>query len=199
MRTLRLLAIVLGTSWICGCASIVATSTDFDLSYDFSGLRRYAWLPEPDRVPLLPGVESAEVRASVQEAVNKTLTDRGFGQSTSKTADFLIGYHAVMQEPLGVKTMNLRYGYSPGEGWDDSRYGRGWGYVSGWQPMSAPSHYSRDYDAGSLVLDVADARSRRLVWRSAARAGLSSDNGPEERDARIREAVHRMLELFPPH
>ena len=55
-----------------------------------------------------------------------------------------------------------------------------------------------EYDEGTLILDIVDAESRTLIWRGSARAEVSATVAPETREARVREAVRRILEQFPP-
>jgi hypothetical protein len=61
---------------------------------------------------------------------------------------------------------------------------------------SAPRPVSRA--DGTLILDIVDASSERLVWQGSARAELAGSPEPLTRDARIQEAVRRVLARFPP-
>jgi hypothetical protein len=54
------------------------------------------------------------------------------------------------------------------------------------------------YDAGTLLIDLVDARTNRLVWRGWAEGSVDGviDN-QEWMEARIDEAVTRILERLP--
>jgi hypothetical protein len=57
-----------------------------------------------------------------------------------------------------------------------------------------------EYDEGTLVLDMVDARTNKVVWRGSARGvvnGLIDNQNLMER--KIDEAVRRMLEPLPRH
>ena len=80
-----------------------------------------------------------------------------------------------------VNVTNWGYGYSP--------EGRYWG-------RGGFSVYQ--YEEGTLVLDLIDAKSRDLIWRGAAKADVEVATTPEKRDKLIQAAVHKILENFPP-
>jgi uncharacterized protein DUF4136 len=50
------------------------------------------------------------------------------------------------------------------------------------------------YEEGSLLLDIVDVGERRLVWRGIAQAKMDPTPTPEERNERVRVALHAMLE-----
>jgi len=57
-----------------------------------------------------------------------------------------------------------------------------------------------EYDEGTLVLDIVDARTNKVVWRGSARGvvnGLIDNQNLMEQ--KIDEAVRRMLESLPRH
>ena len=54
------------------------------------------------------------------------------------------------------------------------------------------------FDAGTIVIDLIDARSRRLVWRGWAEGGIDGVvDDQASMEQRIDEAVARILEKFP--
>ena len=57
----------------------------------------------------------------------------------------------------------------------------------------------REWDEGTLVLDVVDGKSSKLVWRASAQAEVSTEPPPpEDRDETLNQAVDKMLADFPP-
>ena len=48
-----------------------------------------------------------------------------------------------------------------------------------------------------LTVDFVDSRTNRLVWRGSAQAEVYSYSTPEQREARIDDAVGQILETFP--
>ena len=55
----------------------------------------------------------------------------------------------------------------------------------------------QNYDEGSLVLDVIDPGTHKLIWRAVARTELDNSMPPPVRKERIQTAVKRMLENLP--
>ena len=92
--------------------------------------------------------------------------------------DFLVDYHAAVRQRWDVTTINRYYGYNPT--WD------------------APDTYIREYEEGSLMVDIIEPGSRKLMWRGMAEAEVGPSSTPQEREQRVSEAVRRMLERFPP-
>ena len=56
-----------------------------------------------------------------------------------------------------------------------------------------------EYDRGALILDIADRKTLRLIWRGAANAKLHvTETSTREKKERINEAVKLILDQFPP-
>ena len=56
----------------------------------------------------------------------------------------------------------------------------------------------REYERGTLLIDVLTAHGERLVWRGSTQTRIHEGGTPEERDARARAAAAAVLEHFPP-
>ena len=54
------------------------------------------------------------------------------------------------------------------------------------------------YDEGTLILDVIDSCTEKLIWRGMAIDRVEFSARPEQRDERVRLAVEKMLASFPP-
>lgn len=165
----------------CGCSSVKVT-TDYEPDFDYSGLETFAWLPEPPRPTGHALIDSPLFGARVRDAVNAELERRGYRKVESAEADFLLQYYAGTKTVTKIDTTH-RYHY--GAHW----HGRGY----------AETTTVREYEKGSLVLDIVDAESRELVWRGVGEARLYENRTPEERAERMREAVESILDEFPPH
>ena len=56
-----------------------------------------------------------------------------------------------------------------------------------------------DYEAGTLVLDLVDARTNRVIWRGWAQDSVEDMlNDPDRMAEKIDQAVTRMFALLPP-
>jgi hypothetical protein len=53
------------------------------------------------------------------------------------------------------------------------------------------------YTQGKLIIDMVDAKTKRLVWRGIASRRLPTFDSPQERDQFIRESVTAIFKKFP--
>lgn len=183
-RTLRSLWPLL-TLTLMACAGI-DTSTDYDPNAvgRLSQYRTYSWLPKPQGKDIR--VYNDVFEARVKQAVDRELQSRGY-RLVEQNPDFKVGWHGAIDEKLDVGTMNAYYGY----GWDP------W-YSPYYVGAAVPQTYVREYEEGTLILDVVDAGSNKLVWRGTAQAELSTHASAEHRQKRLDEAVNKILKDFPP-
>lgn len=155
-----------------GCSGI-NTRSDFDRKYDFKQLKIYEWL----EVSKGENVRHIDVER-VRRAVNKDLKFKGFQLATGR-ADFLIA--------LSIGTQHRSTVVGDNSGWD--RFSGGTG------PRSARVV---NYEQGTLKLDLIDRKTMKIIWQGEARAVLSKRPSPRKVEARINEAVGKMLRDFPP-
>jgi hypothetical protein len=167
-----------------GCASITV-STDYDPDADFSGFRTFSWMSKPGNIPDDPRIDSDLLRSRIEDAVRDTMTAKGYDFVEKGSADLLLGYHVTVEDKVDVSTFDNYYGYRGG-----------WYYYGA--PYAYQDTYVRQYQVGTLILDVANGKTKRLIWRGTAKAELLASPTPEEREERIREAVEKMLDKFPP-
>lgn len=186
----RRLASVLLLLVMAGCSSI-ATSTDYDPASvsKVDAYRSYAWLPMPEGAD--PRVYNPLVGRRVMDAVDRELASRGY-RKVEQDPDFKIGWHGAIDQKLDVQTTGVAYGYT----WDPwfSPMGPGMGVGGSGVPYSTVD----EYEEGTLILDVVDAASNKLVWRGTAQAELSENPSEQKRQDRTQEAVEKILERFPP-
>jgi len=173
--------VALVTAMLAGCATIEVGS-DYDPEADFAALRTYAWLPDQDRMVGEHRIYDTLLDTRVRNAVDRELAGRGFARGEADAVDFYVAYHAGIETKVDVRSINSALGY--GEGL--------WGQEIG------PGSDVREYDQGTLLLDVVEPDGRQLLWRGSASVIVSDTDDPEERSRRIDEAVERMLARFPP-
>jgi hypothetical protein len=58
--------------------------------------------------------------------------------------------------------------------------------------------YTYYYEEGTLILDIVDVKEHQLVWRGTAKAVVDENATPEQRQARIDQAVSMILDKYPP-
>lgn len=170
-----------------GCSSI-RVDTKHDPYVDFTTYANFGWLPVPRARTGDLRIDYAALDAVVREAVNKKLTARGFKSNAGLEVDFWVVYHVAIRKKLEYSKLPIGYDYSPAWGrgqWTDERIGDRGTYV-------------RTFDEGTLVLDIVDAATSRLAWRGIARAEVDAARTPRQKEARLKRAVGRMLNGFPP-
>lgn len=160
-----------------GCSGI-STSTDYDQSYDFSGVTTYAWMEQG-----LEGGVSEIMLRRLRAAVDDDLSAKGLQKvDRPRSADILFAYHTGTQDRQQYDT----YGYGAGGWWG--------GYWGGGMTTTTV----RTYSEGTLILDAIDRQSNELVWRGSASKTIDEMDSPEQRVQTVQEAVGKLLKDFPP-
>jgi len=157
---------------LAGCAAAVRSYVD--RGADFSRYRTYGWGPADALTTGDPRLDNNPFfRERLQADVDAQLAARGYEQTAPEAADLLLHYHVSVTQRIDVNAVDQRYGYC-----DDC------------QP--------RVYDAGTLTLDLVDARTGRLVWRGWAERSIEGTLDKQEwMEQQIDEAVARILERLP--
>ena len=178
LRLVRLAAIAISALALTGCATM-NVSSHVERGLNFSQYRTYDWGPAdalPTGDPRLD--KNPFFQDHFQGAMEKQLAARGFDRSTSGTPDLLIHYHASINQRIDVNRVDHEYGYCYD---DDCRAG------------------VIEYEAGTLVLDIVDTRTNRVIWRGWAQDTVEGVLDNEDEMARqIDRAVTRMLARLPP-
>ena len=158
---------------------------DYDKSANFSNFKTFAWVENASLTKdttnyQINGLMEKRVRTAVNKELSQTL---GMSLVDAAQADVLVNYHASVDKELEVDSFNVGYG---------NRWGH-WG--TGFQRDTT----AREYEVGTLVIDIIDRESNQLVWRGAKEGRLKKNQSPEQREASIKETVANILSNFPPH
>lgn len=156
---------------------------DYDKSVEFANYKTFAWAPDAD---LKGGAHDYQINdlmeKRVRNAINTSLSQQGIQLVDEKSADILINYHASVESKLEADTLSASYGVR----WNYW----GWGYQT--------QTTTKEYDVGTLVIDVIDNNSKQLVWRGAKEGRLRNKQTPEQRTESINKTVSEILGNFPP-
>ena len=153
--------------------------SDHDPSVDFSKYSTFAWMA---REGSAEGDLPEHLRIRLQRVSEEVLAAKGFDPSPAPPqTDLLLTYY------LGLNA-ELRIDYTP--------YGPAtpWGYGY-WGGFNYGFTEVRQYTKGTLVLDIVDARTHKLVWTGTLQKTVESANPPGKR---IEKAVKKLLKDFPP-
>ena len=169
---------------LAACATAPPMKIDADYDEQFvpmlTGYRTYSWLVQSPGAGVDP--REAALAASVTQAIDATLAAKGY-RIDRQTPDFLMVWYVNVEPKERVTTVQTGYG----------RYRH-----PGLPPAMPPLKMVHEYTEGTLILDMLDAPTQSLVWRGTAQAEVLPSVDVSTREARIREAVRRILERFPP-
>jgi hypothetical protein len=149
---------------------------EFDPEADFSSIRQYEWRSHPVFVkhPELKETYATGIQLVLEEG-NTQLMKRGFQPADSAPPDIYVTFFLHGQ---GVTVTTVRA--DPGYGW------------------YAPPIWITETDNrldGTLVIDIVDARSSKLLWRAYCGDQIKD---MRKRDKNITAAVRKAFERFPP-
>jgi hypothetical protein len=140
-------------------------TTDWDKTATFTGYQTYALSRGQ-----VPAGASPLVVQRIEAAIESELSALGLLKA-DKAADLTVAYHAATREDVSLQT----WGYAP-------RWGGGQVDVN-------------RVVTGTLMVDVVDAKAKKLVWRGTA-SDTVSDN-PQKNEKKIHKAVEKMFEKYP--
>jgi len=127
------------------------TYLDYDKDYDFSKVQTYQWTTSK------VAATHPQVHARIVSAVDHQLALRG-KRAVESDPDIYITYYANTREELSINTTDV---VPSGWRWH-SRYG------------TATTIVNSDR-VGTLIIDAADAKTRKLVWRGTVEDSVNSD------------------------
>ena len=178
------LALLLGS-----CSSIKVTS-DYDKEVDFNNyktLEFYGWAEESDQIL------NRFDRERIEEAFGNEFSSRGMTLAEDN-ADVVVSLFIVVDEKTSKTAYTDHYnmgGFGPGWG-----YGYGYGYGGGMGMGTSTTTYTEsDYLVGTLIANVFDAESKKLVWQGIGTKTV--DENPNSRDKNIAKAVAKIMEAYP--
>ena len=194
-----LIAVLAGL--VSACAGI-PVSSDYAADYDFTEVTTFAWLPMAVTAEKGAGtdLDNDLVRQRVTEAVDVELAGKGLSRVLDGVqASVLVTYHLGKEEKINFNSFGSWYthfAYYPCY-YCDYRPGYGQGYF-GHGHFYDDDVWVRSYEESSLMIDIIDAKSKKLVWRGTSKRVMPSLDTPQERRSYIHETVAAVLAKFPP-
>jgi hypothetical protein len=157
------------------CASRITSKTDFDSDVDLRQFRTYDWL-------LYWGTGAAKTPvffdtlndATVKTAVDASMKEAGYVRSGAQP-ELLLVYYFILDDRVEVDPAGFGYEYA--------------GY---W--IKNGTHLYK-YREGTFILDILDARSKRLIWRGWAFTDLDKKHFTPEQ--LIKKSVQKIFNKFP--
>lgn len=166
IRFLTFVAVVLAVASTAFCAEV---TTDFDHHANFSQYKTYSFAKVETPDPLWDD--------RVKEAIERALSAKGWTQVPSG------GDVSIMAVGMTHERPTLQTFYDGFDGWLWGGFGESYTTVE---------HYS----VGTLVVDIFDTHTKKLLWRGSATDVLTGK--PNKDEKKLEKAVSKMFDHFPP-
>ena len=181
---MRRLSLISGLIFPCllliSCGPSLQVSSDHDSRVDFSRYKTFR---------LYDGSKnniSSLNTDRIHNAVKAEMQGKGFVEDAN-SPDLFVNTSAIVKNNTEVSSNTNYYGY----GGAVRPYYWGDGMSS-----SYTTYDVQHYKTGSLIIDIVDASTKKLVWQGIGDGKL--DQHAENADARIAGAVNKIMENFPP-
>ena len=156
---------------LAGVAAAQDVKVDYDHAVDFSKYKTF-WI----QIKTTWATPFAEKRAL--EEITKALTAKGWAQGDEATADAIVMINGATETKRNATTFYSGGGY---------RWGGGMG--------TATTSVS-EFQVGSLIVDMFDAKTKELFWRGVGVDELSDKSDKNQK--KIVNATQKMFKNFPP-
>lgn len=143
--------------------------TDYDHRADFSTYKTYSWLKVETPNSIWDG--------RVRDAISSELSKKGLSEVPSGGDIGVVAVATTRAKPT------LETFYNDFGGWY-------------WQGFGTATTTVHTYSEGTLIVDLFDASTKKLIWRGSASDTLSEK--AEKNTEKLEKAVSKMFSHFPP-
>ena len=173
----------------------VKVVSDKDSSIDFSEYKTaeyYGWADNSDRI-----LNSLD-KNRLEEAFGTEFKSRGLSLVEKGEGDMIISLYIITErktETVANTTSNNMGGMG---GYGMGGYGGYYGYGPsyGWGGGHSTTTYSeRDYNEGTLIVSVYDAKKKELIWEAVGTKTVDED--PKSPEENIQKAVAKIMLEYP--
>ncbi len=156
---------------------------DYDPSYDAAAVESFAWA-ETSETSVAD--TNRLLHSRIVNGIEYYLTLGGAHEDDSNP-DVYVTYHTSTKREISVDTDHYGYGY-PGS-W--GHYGRAYPYGG----YGSSTTTVRTYDRGTLIVDIWDAATDKIIWRGTA-ANITVTDNPIKMEKRIDKALKKMVDKW---
>ena len=174
MKYLSKMAASVGLSLVLASALLAQqVKTDYDHSANFGQYKTYSWEKVQTKDPL--------VVDRIKSAVNSALSAKGWTEVPSGGDVEVFAIETTQNQ----QTLDTFYNGFGG--------GRRWGFGGGFGNATTTVE---TYKVGTLVVDLFDAKTEKLIWRSSSSDTLSDK--ADQNTKKLDKGVKKMFQHFPP-
>jgi Domain of unknown function (DUF4136) len=192
MKFLNRLVLILVSILVVGCVTgRPNVETDHQAGFSFAGLKTFKVI-ESKQETKADLLVSPFTLSHIHAALESELSKRYQSVAGEDKPDFTVTYHVIVEEKIDPNSYNELYGFGV--------YGRG--YYRYPYPYHSPYLYGpanvRVYNQGSLIIDIADAKTDKPIWRGVSEKRLGRSMSPAVQREVLSKAVTEVLSQFPP-
>jgi Domain of unknown function (DUF4136) len=163
------------------CSTPLKVTSDYDKNASFTQYKTFAMDTFRVSSSLSQLNQNRIINAVRAEMIKKGFTESG-------TPDLLIHISAIFEKQKSVTASTNYYGYGG--------YYRPYGWGGGMGATGYTTYNVQDYVDGSLIFDIADAKTKNLLWEGIGNKEI--DQEVKDPDTAIPAAVAKIMESFPP-
>lgn len=157
---------------------------DYDKAVDFTKYKDFYYLGWAEETTQMLNELDKD---RIEEAFGNEFTSRGVEFVGKDEADAAVLLYIVVNQKTSTTAYTNHYG---GMGYG---YGYpGWGWGGG---MSSTTYSENDYLVGTMVVDIYDVETKKLIWQGVS-SGTVSEN-PKKRAANIPKVARAVMAKYP--
>lgn len=168
MRKYVFLTLIMLTLGISSCSPFQVKS-DYSATANFADYKTYLFRTDDLNINDLD-------KDRVLNELSKQIQSKGL--TSSENPDLIINVKASHKKIQDIQTS----------------YGGGFGY--GWGSFGMGTTWTNNYNSGTIVVDMIDAKTQKLVWQGIG-SGISVDS-PKSKQKQIPEIVAEIMANYPP-
>jgi|SRR5215204_6431592 len=167
-----------------GCGSSLKVTSDYDKSANFQQYKTFSLERVSDTVKQ---TISQLHRDRIYNAVKAQMVGKNF-QESSSNPDLIVLALGVLRDKQSVSSTTNYYGYGG--------YYRPYGWGGGMGGSGYTTYNVDNYKEGSIIIDVVDAKTQKLVWEGVGNKDIDSPS--KDPDKAISDAIATIMAKFPP-
>jgi len=138
-----------------------------------STLKSFSWAA--NHADVTEGLQKTDfsVTALIDEAIEQAIKQKSYAFTDGEKGSLLIQYHVSLASELNDTALTIKYGLSPG--------------------LRANSVKAKEHERGTLVVDIIEPESAKVVWRGAVEVFTGVEDSQSGRQKRVNSLL---LELF---
>jgi hypothetical protein len=176
---LLIFAVFVGMS---GCEPALKVTSDYDKAANFPAYKTFKMVNSDEAHQSI----SVLNKERVFNAVRAQMLKRNFVES--ETPDVIVHTASIFKDKQSVSSYSSSYGYGG--------YYRPYGWGGSMGVSSYTTYDVQDYKDGSLIIDIIDAKTEKLVWEGVGNKEI--DKPAKDPEKAINEAVASIMSSFPP-